>query len=134
MLNIKLQKVGGISRALDALAIARAGGLPCLIGCMTETVVGITAGAHVALASPAVAHVDLDGHVDLAFQPATGGVTVDGDQLVLPDAPGLSAACRAAGDGFQCRHALAFPLYFEPFQRKIAYWLDKEYRWRLVFI
>lgn len=89
MLNIKLQKVGGISRALDALAIARAGGLPCLIGCMTETLVGITAGAHVALASPAVAHVDLDGHVDLAFQPATGGVGVDGDQLVLPAAPGL---------------------------------------------
>ena len=89
MLNIKLQKVGGISRALDALAIARSGGLPCLIGCMTETLVGITAGAHVALASPAVVHVDLDGHVDLAFQPVTGGVQVDGDQLVLSAAPGL---------------------------------------------
>lgn len=89
MLNIKLQKIGGISRAMEALAIARSAGLPCLIGCMTETVVGITAGAHVALGSPAVAHVDLDGHVDLACQPATGGVQEDGDQLVLPAGPGL---------------------------------------------
>ena len=89
MLNIKLQKVGGISRALDVLAIARAAGLPCLIGCMTETVVGIAAGAALALGSPTVAHVDLDGHVDLAFNPATGGVAEDAGQLIVPAAPGL---------------------------------------------
>ncbi|MGA2082134.1 MAG: dipeptide epimerase [Holophaga sp.] len=88
-LNVKLQKVGGISRALDVLAIARAAGLPCLIGCMTETLVGITAGAHLALASPVVANVDLDGHVDLAFQPVAGGLRVDGDRLALAGGPGL---------------------------------------------
>jgi len=89
MLNIKLQKVGGISRALDVLAIARAAGLPCLIGCMTETLIGITAGAHVALGSPTVTHVDLDGHVDLAFNPARGGLQIEGDQLGVSGAPGL---------------------------------------------
>jgi L-alanine-DL-glutamate epimerase-like enolase superfamily enzyme len=89
MLNIKLQKVGGISRALDALAVARSGGLPCLIGCMTETRVGITAGAHLALASPVVTHVDLDGHVDLAFTPVAGGIREEGDRLTVPDTPGL---------------------------------------------
>jgi L-alanine-DL-glutamate epimerase-like enolase superfamily enzyme len=89
MFNIKLQKVGGISRALDLLAIARAAGVPCLIGCMTETLVGITAGAHVALGSPTVTHVDLDGHVDLAFQPARGGIRIEGDQLGVSGAPGL---------------------------------------------
>ena len=89
MLNIKLQKVGGISRALDVLAIARAAGLPCLIGCMTETLVGITAGAHVALGSPTVTHVDLDGHVDLASSPVRGGLQIDGDQLGVTGAPGL---------------------------------------------
>jgi len=87
--NIKLQKVGGISRALDVLAIARAAGIPCLIGCMTETLVGITAGAHLALGSAAVTHVDLDGHVDLASSPVRGGVLVEGDQLTLSGAPGL---------------------------------------------
>ena len=88
-LNVKLQKVGGISRALDVLAIARAAGLNCLLGCMTETLVGITAGAQVALASATVTHVDLDGHVDLAFSPVLGGVEVIGGQLTVPDAPGL---------------------------------------------
>jgi L-alanine-DL-glutamate epimerase-like enolase superfamily enzyme len=89
MLNVKLQKVGGISRALDILAIARAAGIPCMIGCMTETPVGIAAGAHVALASPVVTHVDLDGCIDLAFQPTTGGVEIRGDQLTVSDRPGL---------------------------------------------
>jgi L-alanine-DL-glutamate epimerase-like enolase superfamily enzyme len=87
--NVKLQKVGGLSRALELLAIARAAGIPCLVGCMTETLVGISAAAHLALASPAVTHVDLDGHVDLAFSPVTGGVQVDGDQLAVGPAPGL---------------------------------------------
>jgi L-alanine-DL-glutamate epimerase-like enolase superfamily enzyme len=89
MLNVKLQKVGGISRALDILAIARAAGIPCMIGSMTETLVGITAGAHVALGSGVVTHVDLDGCVDLAFQPAVGGIEIKGDQLTVPDRPGL---------------------------------------------
>ncbi len=89
MLNIKLQKVGGISRALDVLAIARAAGLRCLVGCMTESLVGISAGAHLALGSAAVSHVDLDGHVDLAFNPASGGVRIEGDQLSVSSAPGL---------------------------------------------
>jgi L-alanine-DL-glutamate epimerase-like enolase superfamily enzyme len=88
-LNVKLQKVGGISRALDVLAIARAAGLPCLVGCMTETLVGITAGAHVALGSPTVAHVDLDGHVHLASSPVLGGIEVIGGQITVSGAPGL---------------------------------------------
>jgi L-alanine-DL-glutamate epimerase-like enolase superfamily enzyme len=89
MLNIKLQKVGGISRALDVLAIARAAGLRCLIGCMTESRVGISAGAHLALGSAAVSHVDLDGHVGLALDPACGGVRIEGDQLGVSAGPGL---------------------------------------------
>jgi len=89
MFNIKLQKVGGITRALDVLAIARAAGVPCLIGCMTETLVGISAGTHVALGSAAVSHVDLDGHVDLAFSPVSGGTLCTDGELTLGDAPGL---------------------------------------------
>jgi L-alanine-DL-glutamate epimerase-like enolase superfamily enzyme len=90
MLNVKLQKVGGITRALEVLAIARTAGMPCLVGCMTETPVGITAGAHLALASPAVSHVDLDGHLDLAFHPTRGGVQEQGDELTLPADPGAT--------------------------------------------
>ena len=101
-LNVKLQKVGGISRALDVLAIARAAGLPCLVGCMTETLVGITAGAQVALGSPTVTHVDLDGHVDLASSPVLGGVEVIDGHLSVTGAPGLglrlSEACQERFD------------------------------------
>lgn len=107
MLNIKLQKVGGISRGLDVLAIARAAGVPCLIGCMTETVVGITAGAHLALASPTVRYVDLDGHVDLASNPAEGGVRLQGDQLAITEAPGLGLQLTAE---FRERFAAERPL------------------------
>ena len=89
MLNVKLQKVGGITRALEVLAIARSAGMACLVGCMTETPVGIAAGAHLALGAPAVSHVDLDGHVDLAWHPARGGAGAEGDQLTVPAAPGL---------------------------------------------
>jgi L-alanine-DL-glutamate epimerase-like enolase superfamily enzyme len=107
MLNVKLQKVGGISRALDVLAIARSAGLPCLVGCMTETLVGTTAGAHVALASPAVAHVDLDGHVDLALSPVTGGIYLTGAQLSVPASPGLGVELDQA---FQAQFQAARPL------------------------
>jgi L-alanine-DL-glutamate epimerase-like enolase superfamily enzyme len=99
MLNIKLQKVGGLSRALDCLAIARAAGIPCLIGCMTETRVGIAAGAHLALASPGVSHVDLDGHVDLTAQPALGGFRVEDGQLALTGGPGLGVSLIPDGVG-----------------------------------
>jgi len=75
--------------------MARAAGVPCLIGCMTETLVGITAGAHVALASPAVGHVDLDGHVDLASNPVQGGARVEGDQLTIDPLPGLGLELNA---------------------------------------
>jgi len=56
---------------------------------MTETLVGITAGAHLALGSAAVTHVDLDGHVDLARNPVKGGARVEEDQLTVSDAPGF---------------------------------------------
>lgn len=108
MLNIKLQKVGGISRALDCLAIARAAGIPCLIGCMTESLVGISAGAQVALGSPTVTHVDLDGHVDLAFTPAQGGVQVEDGQLILTGAPGLGVQLT---EEYQDRFALQAPVF-----------------------
>jgi L-alanine-DL-glutamate epimerase-like enolase superfamily enzyme len=89
LFNVKLQKVGGITRALETLAIAQAAGMPCLVGCMTETPVGIAAGAHLALASPIVQHVDLDGHLDLAAHPARGGAREQGDLLTVTGGPGF---------------------------------------------
>ncbi len=69
--------------------IAEAAGLSCMVGCMEETRVGITAGTHVALALAGIKYADLDGHLGLAADIAETGVeTVKGVNRV-PEVPGL---------------------------------------------
>jgi L-alanine-DL-glutamate epimerase-like enolase superfamily enzyme len=89
MFNIKLAKSGGLHTALKIAAAAEAAGLRCMVGCMLEARIGITASAHLAAARPVISYADLDGILLHAEDPVAGGVTVEGDELVLPDAPGL---------------------------------------------
>ena len=84
-INIKLAKSGGIREAVGMVAAARALGLGVMLGCMVESGLGIAAGAHIA---SLMDHVDLDGNLLLAHDPAPGVVFVDGVQLPA-DAPGL---------------------------------------------
>jgi o-succinylbenzoate synthase len=65
MINIKLMKCGGLRNAVKISNIAEAAGMPCQIGCMIETGVGITAGTHLALALKNIKYADLDGHIFL---------------------------------------------------------------------
>ncbi len=67
--NLKLMKTGGVSEALRLVATARAIGLSTMIGCMSESSVGIGAGAHIASLFD---HVDLDSHLNLNPDPADG--------------------------------------------------------------
>jgi L-Ala-D/L-Glu epimerase len=84
-INIKLAKSGGIREAVRMVAAARALGLGVMLGCMVESGLGIAAGAHIA---SLMDHVDLDGNLLLADDPAPGVEFVDGVQL--PSArPGL---------------------------------------------
>jgi L-alanine-DL-glutamate epimerase-like enolase superfamily enzyme len=57
---------------------ARALGLGVMLGCMVESGIGIAAGCVVA---PLCDHVDLDGNLLLASDPAPGPVLVDGVQV-----------------------------------------------------
>ena len=66
------------------IARARERGLLLMIGCMTESTVGISAAAQIA---PLVDYVDLDGAVLLAEDAATG-VRVEKGELIYPDLPG----------------------------------------------
>jgi L-alanine-DL-glutamate epimerase-like enolase superfamily enzyme len=84
-INIKLMKCGGITPALEMIAVARELGLQVMIGCMIETSIGVTAAAHL---SPLADYADLDGNLLLAEDPFDG-VVVRGGKLVLPDGPGL---------------------------------------------
>jgi L-alanine-DL-glutamate epimerase-like enolase superfamily enzyme len=68
-INIKLAKCGGLTPALEMVDRARRTGLKVMIGCMTETTVGISAAAQLL---PLVDYADLDGPLLLLEDVATG--------------------------------------------------------------
>ncbi len=84
-INIKLAKSGGIREAIRMVHAARALGLGVMLGCMVESGLGIAAGCVVA---PLCDHVDLDGNLLLAHDPAPGPSFHDGVQ-VASEEPGL---------------------------------------------
>lgn len=89
--NIKLSKSGGIFEALKINAIAEAAGIPCMIGCMSESRLAITANAHFASARHNVQFYDLDAPFEHAIDPVVGGAVYTGYQINLPDLPGIGA-------------------------------------------
>jgi L-alanine-DL-glutamate epimerase-like enolase superfamily enzyme len=89
--NIKLSKSGGIFNAQKINAIAEAAGIPCMIGCMSESRLAITAKAHFASARRNVSFYDLDAPFEHAEDPVLGGVTYRGYEIELPTGPGIGA-------------------------------------------
>ena len=96
-LAVGLGWVGYIARMVRAsmlevleaqhIRTARAFGLQTMIGCMGESSVSISAGAAL---GALLDHIDLDSHLNLAPDPATGAQLVDG-VLVPTDDPGHGA-------------------------------------------
>jgi L-alanine-DL-glutamate epimerase-like enolase superfamily enzyme len=89
---VKLAKCGGITRALEMIATARALGLRVMLGCMIESSLGIAAALPLA---PLVDGVDLDGNLLLAEDPFQG-LTMEGGRWKLPFRPGLGVQRRRA--------------------------------------
>ncbi len=89
--NIKLSKAGGIGQARQIANIAEAGGRVCMLGCMSESRLGITAAAHLALAHPVIRFYDLDSFWEHREDPIQGGVTIHDGCLVVPEEPGIGA-------------------------------------------
>ena len=83
-INIKLVKCGGLTPARRMITEARKLGLQVMVGCMTESTVGISA---IAQLLPLLDYVDMDGAVLLAEDVATG-VRLDRGRCIYPDAPG----------------------------------------------
>jgi L-alanine-DL-glutamate epimerase-like enolase superfamily enzyme len=82
--NIKLVKCGGMTPARRMIAAARRLGLKVMIGCMTESTVGISA---IAQFLPLVDYVDMDGAMLIARDVATG-VRLEQGRAIFPDENG----------------------------------------------
>ena len=89
--NIKLSKSGGIHFAEQIAHVAEAAFRPCMIGCMSESRLGITAAAHLACAHPIIRFFDLDSCLEHAENHILGGIDYRGGFISLPDAPGIGA-------------------------------------------
>ncbi len=90
IINIKLMKTGGISNAIKIADIASIYGVECMIGCMLESSISVTAAAHLAVAKPnVITKADLDGPSLCEFNPVEGGATFDSSEITLSDEPGL---------------------------------------------
>lgn len=89
LINIKLMKAGGLHNAIKIAHMAETVGIQCMMGCMLESKVGITAAAHLAAGKRIITKADLDAAVLLAEDPVVGGVRFDRNQLIIPDSPGF---------------------------------------------
>ncbi len=85
--NIKLTKCGGLTPALRMISEAKQLGLKTMVGCMTESSVGISAIAHLL---PLLDFVDMDGSLLIAQDPATG-VTFDFGKVIHAKENGTGA-------------------------------------------
>ena len=91
--NIKLAKSGGIYGALKIAAIAETAGMACQVGCFSESRLGLTALAHLAISRKVISHYDMDSALMHSEDPVIGGIEFgENGSIQLPDAPGLGAA------------------------------------------
>ena len=81
--NVKLVKTGGVSAGFEALSAARKRGLKTMLGCMIETSVLISAGAHL---SELCDYLDLDGNILTSNDPFLG-TTAEKGMLSFANAP-----------------------------------------------
>lgn len=91
--NVKLVKCGGLTPARRMIARARELGLKTMVGCMTETSVGISA---IAQLLPMLDYVDMDGALLLAKDVAAG-VTIDRGRVRFSDENGCGVRLLPCG-------------------------------------
>ena len=89
LINIKLMKTGGIYNALKICSIAEVYGVECMMGCMLEAKISVTAAAHLAAAKSIITKIDLDGPILCSKDPIKGGAIFNESSIILSDTPGL---------------------------------------------
>ncbi len=89
-INIKVMKCGGLTPALRMIRKAKQLGLKVMVGCMTESTVGISAIAHLL---PLLDYADMDGALFLKEDIASG-VRITKDGPVFPVIPGTGVVMK----------------------------------------
>ncbi len=90
-INVKLTKAGGLTPGKKMLEAALKSRKITMIGCMTESSVGISAAAQLL---PLTRYADLDGPLLITNDPAEG-VRVTDSGYVFPDEPGTGVRLKA---------------------------------------
>nr|WP_297785597.1 dipeptide epimerase [uncultured Allomuricauda sp.] len=84
-INIKLTKCGGLTPARRMIKKGRELGLQLMVGCMTESTVGISA---IAQLLPQLDYVDMDGAMLLKGDIANGVDILENGKVIFPELPG----------------------------------------------
>jgi L-alanine-DL-glutamate epimerase-like enolase superfamily enzyme len=92
LINVKLQKVGGLGAAREIDEVGARHGVGLMVGCLDECALSVAAGLHFALARPNVRFADLDSHLTIDGDPTAEAVTVRDGLLYPADGPGLGVA------------------------------------------
>jgi L-alanine-DL-glutamate epimerase-like enolase superfamily enzyme len=89
MINIKLMKIGGITNAIKANALAELADVPVMVGCMNESMAAMSAGVHFACAFRNVQYADLDSALDFTNDVVKGGARYEDGYVIPSEKPGL---------------------------------------------
>ena len=84
-INIKLTKCGGLTPALRMIRKGKELGLKVMVGCMTESTVGISA---IAQLLPQLDYVDMDGALLLKKDIAKGVEIQENGKVIFPELAG----------------------------------------------
>ena len=81
-INVKIAK-SGVRESLEIVRAARKHGLKLMIGCMTETMVGLSAAIHCAAGSAAFDYIDVDSVYLLHHRNQYQNITIEGPRFVI---------------------------------------------------
>lgn len=89
LVNIKLMKAGGLLPALKINTICEAANIRCMVGCMVESRISITAAASLVAAQRNITEADVDSFMYFRDDTIRGGFEVTGGKITLSEEPGL---------------------------------------------
>ncbi len=89
IINIKLMKSGGLYKAEQINAISQAANIRCMVGCMLESKIGITAAASLVAGKRNITEADMDSFLYIKDDVVDGGLKLENGTITLPEEPGL---------------------------------------------